>query len=1092
MRHFFLYTSNRLEHLALVLAKVTAAPLDPLLPETILVQSAGMQRWVSMQMAQEHGIWANARFPFPVAFAHELACALLPDLPAEYALSQERMLWRVASLLPQMADRPEFAPVKRYLDGADTLKLIQLSQKIAFHFDQYLIFRPHWAARWESGQLCGDLGENSNMEAWQAALWREVVRGREQEHRAALLQRVMAAVEQNSAALPPRLSIFGVSSLPPAYLDLLLTLAEHIPVHMFLLNPSNQYWGDLADKKKRRQEYRQLAQRGSMAEEKPAMPLLELGTLGRDFHEMLVNSGVEEISLFRKNENPQTLLEQVQKDLLDLTLGTGDSPDHTNESDNSGSDKPLLNFDDASIQIHCCHSPMREMEILQDLILDHLQQDESLSPRDILIMTPDMDLYAPFIQAVFGAPEDPAKALPFALADRRPSQALRHARLFLDLMEFGQRRFEAPAVLELLEAPGIRQKLMLTEDEAARMEHWVSQARIRWGVDPAFQARTGNALYSQNTWEHGLARLFLGYMTGPKSAPFQGISPLGPISGSDQELLGRLAAFLDQLAEMWKFLNVPTAAQEWQERMLWMLDTFFPQDRDTADALCDLRQSVTALTQAMAADAPQLASIDGRTMQHLLRGRLDAAPAEGGFLSSGLTFCGLRPMRAIPFRLICLAGLSTTSFPRQDIRPSFDLMSVAPRPGDRSLRDDDRYLFLESLISAQDALILTYPGLSPKDNSEAPPSVLVSELLDYLDSRAKVKGKKPSEILVTKHRLQGFHPDYFRGELFSYSAQNCAGAKALCGQPVEHTFFTSSPLSTEDAQIEELSLAELESFLAHPIRCLLRSLGVEPSIAAQEIPDEEPLAAPDGLEKYALSQDLLQLVLSENPPEAALEKLLRTSQALPPGPAGQDIVRSMQTQLREQAVRIRTEQAGREPFFNDLTLDLGRWQVTARLVILSGEEGEHLLTFRPATLKGSDMLSLWVRHLAATAAGRPVTSAHVGTDEVFRLPLMDQKQAKNILRNLVTLRQAGMTAPLPFFPRASLAYAKKRFDPKGSDPDKALEEAIKVWMGGYKRDPERDDPFLCAAYRDTKPDWGEFATTAEAIYGPLFGGDHAG
>ena len=251
MRHFFLYTSNRLEHLALVLARVTAEPLDPMRPETILVQSAGMQRWVSMQLAREHGVWANARFPFPVAFAYDLARTLLPGLPEEYPLSQERMLWRVASLLPGLADRPEFAPVRRYLDGADTLKLIQLARKIAFHFDQYLIFRPRWAALWESGRTCGETHGDPGAEAWQAVLWRETAKGREQEHRAALLRRVMEALRQKPAVLPPRLSVFGISTLPPAYLDLLLALAEHVPVHMFLLSPSRQYLGDLPGQRER-------------------------------------------------------------------------------------------------------------------------------------------------------------------------------------------------------------------------------------------------------------------------------------------------------------------------------------------------------------------------------------------------------------------------------------------------------------------------------------------------------------------------------------------------------------------------------------------------------------------------------------------------------------------------------------------------------------------------------------------------------------------------------------------------------------------------------------------------------------------------
>ncbi len=1075
MRHFFLYTSNRLEHLALVLARVTAEPLDPMRPETILVQSAGMQRWVSMQLAREHGVWANARFPFPVAFAYDLARTLLPGLPEEYPLSQERMLWRVASLLPGLADRPEFAPVRRYLDSADTLKLIQLARKIAFHFDQYLIFRPRWAALWESGRTCGETHGDPGAEAWQAVLWRETAKGREQEHRAALLRRVMEALRQKPAVLPPRLSVFGISTLPPAYLDLLLALAEHVPVHMFLLSPSRQYWGDLPGQRERLREYRLLTEHGVPPQEEVENPLAGLGALGRDFHDLLVAGGVEEMQLYRDFSASRTLLEHVQQDLLELSPVPDSLPD----------------LDGESIQVHCCHSPMREMETLQDIILDRLQRDETLTPRDILIMAPDMDLYAPFIQAVFGAPEDPSRFLPFSMADRRPSQTQTHARLLLELLEFGLSRFEATAVLDLLEAPAIRQALQLDETDVSRIREWVDEARIRWGADPDFQSQTGGVLYPQNTWEQGLARLFLGYMTGPGGLPVRGVSPLGPLGGDDQELLGRLAAFLDQLRQMRDFLSIPAGAGEWRQRLLWMLDTFFPRDRDTADALCGLRQSVTALVQAMSVGAPEII-VDSRAMLHLLRERLDAASAEGGFLSSGLTFCGLRPMRAIPFRVICLAGLSSTGFPRQDTRPGFDLMAASPRPGDRSLRDDDRYLFLESLISARDALILTYPGLSPRDNSESPPSVLVSELLDYLDSRARVSGRLPSEALVTRHRLQGFHPDYFRSgsPLFSFSEQNCRGARALCGQPVSRPFFPADAFPEGcPASCPEISLGELEDFLSHPVRCLLRALGVRPVTPDGEIPDEEPLAVPDGLDGFGLNQDLLNFMLAGNPPESAVRERLRAGQGLPPGPAGQEAIREMYAQVSDQAARIRMEQAGEKPVFHDLALDLGTCRITARLPLLADGAGWRMVAFRATKLKGADMLRLWVRHLAAGAAGLSVASVHVAGGDIFTAPAVSQEQAAQILRDLVRLRMSGMSAPLPFFPRASLAYAHRRFDTKNSDMESALNAAWKDWLGGYSTRAEREDPFLRVVYRDAEPDWEAFAAVTEAVYGPLLGGD---
>ncbi len=1083
MHNLHLYTSNRLEHLALILSGIVAEPLDPMVRETILVQSGGMQRWVSMQLAREHGIWANADFPFPVAFAYDLCRKLLPDLSSDYALAQDRMLWRIVSLLPGMLDEPVFAPIKAYLGDGDTLKLIQLAEKIAYHFDQYLIFRPHWASRWEQGQPGGDLREGPHQaaEAWQSRLWREVARGFETQHRAALLQRAMGALQEGRIAegLPKRLCVFGISTLPPSYLDLLLAVGRHVPVHIFLLSPCSQYWGDLPGKREQLRNYRQLAANGVSAETRPedTTPLASLGRLGRDFHELLTTAGVDALPLYRPNPNPATLLEHLQEGLLDL--------ERTPEQGKTA-------LHDTSVQLHCCHSPMREMEVLHDVLLDLLQRDTSLEPRDILVMNPDIETYAPFIQAVFGCPEDQARFLPFSIADQSPSRAAQGVRLFLELLEFGQHRFEASRVVGLLEAPAIREALRLDEKDSERIEDWVREARIRWGADQNFRAAAGLATHGQNTWESGLARLFLGYMTGPVSDPAHGIAPLGPLTSADQDLLGRLAGFLDRLRELWTSLNTPASASLWQERLHWVVDTFFPDNRDTAETLLSLRAAITKLARAMTENETTL-EIDSRTVLHLMRGQLDESGGESGFLASGLTFCGLRPMRAIPFRIICLTGLSSTAFPRQDIQPNFDLMAAAPRRADRSLRDDDRYLFLESLISARDALILTYPGLSQTDNSEAPPSVLIAELLDYLDSRYLVRGDAPSRTLIVRHRLQAFHPDYFKADiaLFSYSAQNCAGAMALGRPPASEPFF---PPDAPDAAApaEGLNLDELIRFLAHPARHLMKSLRISPTGPEDEIPDEEPLAAPAGLEGYGVEMELLRACLEED--TAALENRLTAWQVLPPGPAGSDANADICANVRHQAELVRAERLGGEaletdqsdtrPILHDITLDLDAGRIEGRITTYANR----IVTFRPAKLKGPDMLRLWVLHLAARAANLDVCSSHVGKDGIFRAPSVEPAEAQSILSDLTGLFARGMMAPLPLFPRSSYAYAEKRC--AGKDHDTSLGAALMQWNGNMVVPPEKDDAHLSMIYRDEEPDWEEFVTLAGQVYGPLLESRH--
>jgi exodeoxyribonuclease V gamma subunit len=1064
MEGFLLHASNRLENLVELLAEVLKTPLDPMEPETILVQSGGMQRWVSMQLARRHGVCAGTRFPFPVGFAYELCRELRADLPREYPLSQERMLWRITHLLRGLLEEPEFAPLARYVHEDSELKSVQLAERIAYHFDQYLIFRPEWAARWENHEPSGNflLPGHVASEAWQARLWRELIRDMGGEHRAALLRRAIASLEKGTSLpdLPSRVCVFGIPTLPPVYLDLLKALSGHSQVHVFLLSPCRQYWGDLLTHREQRRAYRN--QFLSVEERfEDATPLAGLGAVGRDFLELLLDRDIQE-SEEARYEEPDTarMLGQLQADLLDLDVR-----------------EEKTDFSDTSIQVHCCHSPLREMEVLKDLILDLLAKDTSLSPQDILVMNPDIEKYAPVIQAVFGTTGE--TDLPFSISDRKPTKAAETIRLFLELLEFGQHRFEASRVCALLEAPPVRQCLGLDASDTQRVLEWVRTSGVRWGLDLDFRRKAGLGDFDQNTWTSGLSRLYLGYMTGAAD-PLGGVAPLALRGSAEQELLGRVTAWIDELAALWSRLHHTRTPSDWRDCLLWVLDAFFPQDPAQAEHLLAIRRAVTELTRDMGDF-----EANARTMLYLIRKRLDESGGESGFLASGLTLCGLKPMRSIPFRVICLTGLTSTAFPRQDIPLGFDLMAARPRPGDRSHREDDRYLFLESIISARDNLILTYPGLSQSDNLEAPPSVLVSELLDFLDRGCTIDGLKPSEAIVFKHKLQAFHPDYFSAgsRIFSYSAQNRDAAQALFAEHQSRQFFPDSG-APEDAQAEqesEIDIEELTRFLTHPCRHLLRTLRIDQAAGEDDFMDEEPLATPTGLEAYGPLQDLLRTALDE--PAANLEGLLLAWQILPPGQAGTDASRKLCAQIRALADQTRAVIGDEKAARLDLKLQLGRVTLTGRLDL----HGDRIVTCRPAKTKSSDMLRLWVRHLAATASGHAARSMHIGTDDCFPAP--EAPDARNLLQGLLRLYTQGMRAPIPLFPRTSLAFAEARFTGrKPKERSEALQQAMRQWEGGYMVGPERDDPHLAFLFRDAEPDWERFADVAEEIYAPMLGG----
>ena len=493
-----LFTSNRLEILVSELAAVLRSPLGhPLKKEVIVVQSRGMERWICLELARKNGICANMDFPFPGRFTAEAFYALVPEAPRqEAAYEPGRMTWDIMRLLPPLLAEGPFESLRRYLgDGDADVRLLQLASRIATTFDHYLVYRPDLLLGWEAGKESH----------WQALLWRALAGSKDARHPAALLDaflRIIRSGKADRTALPERVSVFGISALPPFHIHVLAALAGLMDVNLFLMNPCMEYWGDVLSKR----EATRLATRhgGATASTEDLHMaggnslLSSMGTQGRDFFELIHAYGelIETPIFFEPGED--TLLTAIQSDILNLR-----------ERDASG--RTLIDPSDRSVQIHSCHSPMREMEVLQDRLLAFFDADPTLKPSDILVMMPDIGTYAPIIQAVFSLPKDDARHIPFSIADRGLRQESVTTDHFLKLLDFPDSRFGASQVFEFLEAACVRDRFLLSEEDLEVIRTWIDETGIRWGIDAEARAAMDLPAAGRNTWREGLDRMLLGY-----------------------------------------------------------------------------------------------------------------------------------------------------------------------------------------------------------------------------------------------------------------------------------------------------------------------------------------------------------------------------------------------------------------------------------------------------------------------------------------------------------------------------------------------------------------------------------------------------
>ncbi|MEO5717354.1 MAG: exodeoxyribonuclease V subunit gamma, partial [Chthoniobacterales bacterium] len=970
--------------------------------------------------------------------------------------------------LPPLAGRKEFGELRRYLEQPrPELHLFQLAEKIAGSFDQYLAFRPRLILEWERGEE----------KHWQAVLWRELARSAPGLHPPALVKEFETALERETAPLSQRVSVFGVSTLPPFYIQFFQELARKMEVHLFLMRPTPELWTDSYSERAELKARRKAPTTAQLdLQFARGNPLLSaFGKMGREFLDSVIDlTPTREQDHFEAPPN-DTVLGQVQRDIFELHNPAGGAA----RSVASG---------DRSLQLHSCHSPMREMEVLHDQLLALFARHPDLKPHDVVVLAPDISIYAPFIDAVFDtAPE--SLRIPFSISDRGARAENGIVDTFLRILESAGSRFTASSVLSILESGALQRRFDLVDSDLETIRGWIDETGIRWGIDSAQREALGLPAFAQNSWRAGLDRLLLGYATPAHGRQlFEGILAFDKIEGSLAETLGHFVEFAEALFRSNSELQEARSLLDWQETLRQIALRFFPPDDEREPELRQLRRVIESL-----GETARLSGFDDIVTLDVLLAHLEQALASqesgSGFLVGRATFCALKPMRTVPFCVVCLVGMNDTAFPRQQHAPGFDLIAQKPRAGDRTTRDDDRYLFLEALLSARDVFYLSYVGQSSRDNSALPPSVLVSELLDYVrDSFAL----PDSAALVTKHRLQPFSPAYFQGadELFSYSTENGAASEVANAERHDPLPFITTLISEPEAEWRRLDAAQLINFFAHPAKFLAEQrLGLRLPRTKGLLEDSEPLEI-DSLEKYKLQQDLLGHAL-RGEPFAPLLPVLRAGGALPPGHAGDARLREMCETAEQFAGLVRHHLAEKTDPPREIHLELDDFALQARLDNL---QNDRLLHYRLTTRKPRDLLTAWIFHLIANSE-RPTGSVLLTADKdnapvTESFAPIEPETANEHLRNLLQLYWRGLREPLRLFPRSSLAYVEQMLAQKG--PRSPLQVARAKWRRSpedWEPDkgerPEANDPYFRLVFRNVQePIDEEFQQLALAVFVP--------
>ena len=1000
-----LHRATRADQLVEGLADLLRNPLpDPFTQELVLVPAKGIERWLSQRLShrlghgedREDGVCAGVQFRSPASLMGQVLGTRDRDVWAP-----DQLAWPLLRVIDGIADEPWARVLSEHLGHGFAEDDVEgqlrrgrryaVARRLAGLFADYALQRPQLLADWEAGGSGDGAGGRLELDlAWQPHLWRRLLTEVGEPSPVVRHQSAVQALRTGGLALelPARLSLFGHTWLSVTEAELLRALGEQRDVHVWMPHPSEALWQSLLTASPpvwRREDH------SHVGIEHPL-----LAAMGRDVREtegVLLAVGATDAGAAQSDVVPTTVLHHLQADVA------------ANRAPRSS------RVEDSSVQVHACHGPSRQVEVLREVILGLLTDHPDLEPRDILVMCPDIETYAPLITGAFGLGEavagsHPGHRLRVMLADRSPTQTNPLLGVLAKLLDLADGRAEASRVLDLLASDAVRRRFGFSEDNLEIINRWTTRAGVRWAWDATGRERYGLAAFQQNTWRFGLDRVLTGVALSDDSHLWLGPTlPLDDVSTIDISLAGRLAEAVDRLQALTSRLSGTHPVEHWMQVLGQGVEGLADVPPGEEWQVAQLHRELAALTGSSQGRTPlELRLPDVRAM---LDSRLAGRPTRANFRTGTLTVCTMTPMRSVPHRVVCLLGVDDGVFPRGGSIDGDDVLARLPMVGERDVRSQDRQLFLDAVMAARDHLVITYTGFHEATGQRRPPAVPVREFLD-------VVAQTTTATVEHDHRSQAFHPDYLAGPApFSFDPDAAAAARAAAGtrtRPVPLHELDLGPAHTTD-----IALSDLVDTVTSPVRAFLRRrLELDLPREQDEVADSMPVSL-DGLETWQVGDRILQEFLRGRTLDDALQMEWRRG-TMPPGRFGwkqtQDIARC----AGPLAEMFESSTQGAPARVREISVDLGDGR---RLVGgVAGLYDTRLVRVGYSRLRAKHRLEAWVSLVALAAAGPgPWVSRAIGRaakgDAPSRATYSAPEDPLGVLRELVALHDLALTRVLP-------------------------------------------------------------------------------
>ena len=805
--------------------------------EYVIVPTAGVKAWLMPELARRFG----ARLGFSdgvvanieVGYVGMLNRFIAPDrVMSDDPWSIDRMTARLLTIFSANPEHVYYQDLIERCGGP-----LRAARRMADRFDRYAVRRPGMIVAWENSspiltaESSTEVLDNeyvmralSNEQMPQFELWRKLRAAIDQPSWPMVTAQLLDSIANGTKieGVPVRLLVVGLQSLSLQNLRVLEALGTVSDVRVFLVHPSpglEKHWSN------------ELA---TLPLTRGVVPLREtnfvvptgvdslVASWSRGSYELqkvLASQGIRPSFAQAIQNDSDTLLHRLQNTVaFDLAAvpGTLDASDH-------------------SLLIHRCHHISRQVEVAHTALLHAFNELEDLQPDEVVILCPNIESAAPYLEAIFDRPVKVSSGrtikIPLVVGDRSLREVSDGADLLNTLLAVTVGRFSVDDVMGFATSSLVRKQFKVSTDSVALWYRIAEKARVRWGLDAQQRAHAGLNAPQENahTWKAAIERTLLG-ATLPDSAPaieLGGVVPMTDYEVSDIPGVAQLIAILDVLGKLETQTHIANSVGRScdmvQEALISLAGSTDPELEAALEALDHVRFS-------MGGEESASIPVAFAEFADVLTERLTASPGRQPLRTGAVTASSTIPLRSVPFRVICVLGVDDGSLSLGESEGD-DLVDAQQFVGDPDARAEQRRVLLDAMMAASQRLIVTCNGRSIKNNTPIPLVTPLAEFVDFcgrngVKSHTTRDGEECSQIEIVHPRHAASEKNFVLGEVVSDRVWSPDDSlRSLADAIRQHTLEDAPVAQSHSFAVDRqhiVELSDLERAFVNPLALFLR------------------------------------------------------------------------------------------------------------------------------------------------------------------------------------------------------------------------------------------------------------------------------